>query len=415
MGLREGEILRQVELPLALPVIVGGVRTSAVQVVATVTLGAILGYGGLGRYLIDGIARREYDRLWAGVVLIALLSIATELALALLERRLDIAGPTGRARCDLTGGGRGLTGPGARACYCCARRRRGRRAPINARRFRPMRPFRKLALGASMLALAISACSTGGGSSPSAAAGGAAIKIGSEGFYESGLMAEIYAQVLEANGYKVERNLGLGARAVTSASIESGADRHAARVPRLRDACTTTRPAATPDPETNRRTSRTSCRARAAGITRPRVHAGPGLERVRRPVGHRVAVQPLEDQRSDADRGPAQLGPAARMRDQRRLRRRAQGPVRDRLRGAQGHATSPPATPRSRRRSTPRRSTSRSCARRSRRSRSSGSRSSRTTRRRSPRRTSRRSSATTSSRRSTRPRSASCSTTCPPR
>jgi osmoprotectant transport system permease protein len=92
MGLREGEILRQVELPLALPVIVGGVRTSAVQVVATVTLGAILGYGGLGRYLVDGMARREYDRLWAGVVLVALLSIATELALALLERRLTSPG-----------------------------------------------------------------------------------------------------------------------------------------------------------------------------------------------------------------------------------------------------------------------------------------------------------------------------------
>ncbi|MBM4407440.1 MAG: ABC transporter substrate-binding protein [Chloroflexi bacterium] len=77
-----------------------------------------------------------------------------------------------------------------------------------------MRHFRKLALGASLLALAISACTTGGGSSP--------IKIGSDGFYESRLMAEIYAQVLEANGYKVERNLGLGARPVTAAAIESG-------------------------------------------------------------------------------------------------------------------------------------------------------------------------------------------------
>jgi osmoprotectant transport system substrate-binding protein len=77
-----------------------------------------------------------------------------------------------------------------------------------------MRPFRKLALGASMLALAISACSTGGGSSPSASAGGATIRIGSVSFYESRLMAEIYAQVLEANGYKVERNLGIGTREV---------------------------------------------------------------------------------------------------------------------------------------------------------------------------------------------------------
>ena len=85
-----------------------------------------------------------------------------------------------------------------------------------------MRLYRKLALGASLLALAISACTTGGGSSPVASATGATIKIGSDGFYESRLMAEIYAQVLEANGYRVARNLGLGARAVTAAAIESG-------------------------------------------------------------------------------------------------------------------------------------------------------------------------------------------------
>lgn len=85
-----------------------------------------------------------------------------------------------------------------------------------------MRPFRTLALGASLLALVVSACSTGGGSSPVASAPGATIKIGSDGFYESRLMAEIYAQVLEANGYTVERNLGLGARPVTAAAIEGG-------------------------------------------------------------------------------------------------------------------------------------------------------------------------------------------------
>ena len=102
-----------------------------------------------------------------------------------------------------------------------------------------MRIPRWLALGASMLVL-LSACSTGGGSTPSTAASPSsaaspsaatsavpsgpppAIKIGSDGFYEARLMGEIYAQVLEANGYTVERNLGLGARDVTSAAIESG-------------------------------------------------------------------------------------------------------------------------------------------------------------------------------------------------
>jgi osmoprotectant transport system substrate-binding protein len=77
-----------------------------------------------------------------------------------------------------------------------------------------MRNTRVLAIGASMLVL-LSACSTGGGSSTP-------IKIGSDGFYEARLMGEIYAQVLEKAGYTVERNLGLGARDVTSAALESG-------------------------------------------------------------------------------------------------------------------------------------------------------------------------------------------------
>lgn len=106
-----------------------------------------------------------------------------------------------------------------------------------------MRLNRMLALGATMLVL-LSACTSGGGStsSPSAASPGggssasaapgdsgsgspgakASIRIGSDGFYESKLVAEIYAQVLEHGGYTVERNLGLGTRDVSSAALFSG-------------------------------------------------------------------------------------------------------------------------------------------------------------------------------------------------
>jgi osmoprotectant transport system substrate-binding protein len=77
-----------------------------------------------------------------------------------------------------------------------------------------MRMLRTLALGASLLAL-LSACSTGGSSKPT-------VKIGSDRFYEAQIVAELYAQVIESGGYKVERNLGLGARAVTAAALESG-------------------------------------------------------------------------------------------------------------------------------------------------------------------------------------------------
>jgi osmoprotectant transport system substrate-binding protein len=79
-----------------------------------------------------------------------------------------------------------------------------------------MRGFRKLALGAMMLVVVLAACSSGGGSKP-------AIKIGSDGFYEAKLMAEIYGQALEANGYTVNRDgIGIGTRAVSQPALESG-------------------------------------------------------------------------------------------------------------------------------------------------------------------------------------------------
>lgn len=96
MGMRERDILRGIEIPLALPVILGGMRTAAVQVVATATLGAVFGYGGLGRYLIDGIARRDFDRLVAGVLLVAALAVLTELAIALVQGRLTSPGLRGQ-------------------------------------------------------------------------------------------------------------------------------------------------------------------------------------------------------------------------------------------------------------------------------------------------------------------------------
>jgi osmoprotectant transport system substrate-binding protein len=77
-----------------------------------------------------------------------------------------------------------------------------------------MRRLRTLALGASLLVL-LSACATGGSSKPT-------VKVGSDRFYEAQIVAELYAQAIENAGYKVERNLGLGARAVTAAAIESG-------------------------------------------------------------------------------------------------------------------------------------------------------------------------------------------------
>ena len=85
MGLGEMQILRRIELPLGLPLALAGIRTATVNVVATATLGAIVASGGLGRYIVDGFALQEYDRLFAGAVLVALLAILVEALIARLE------------------------------------------------------------------------------------------------------------------------------------------------------------------------------------------------------------------------------------------------------------------------------------------------------------------------------------------
>jgi osmoprotectant transport system permease protein len=99
MGLREGEILRGVELPIALPVVIGGIRSAAVQVIATATLGAIYGLGALGRYIISGLQQNDANgMLFGGVILVALLALSAEGLLALAQRGLTSPGlrPTAR-------------------------------------------------------------------------------------------------------------------------------------------------------------------------------------------------------------------------------------------------------------------------------------------------------------------------------
>jgi osmoprotectant transport system permease protein len=88
MGYRELAQLLRVEVPLAVPLVMAGIRTSAVQVVATATLAAIIAGGGLGRYIIDGYGQQIYAEVFAGAVLVALLALATEISLAGVERLL---------------------------------------------------------------------------------------------------------------------------------------------------------------------------------------------------------------------------------------------------------------------------------------------------------------------------------------
>jgi osmoprotectant transport system permease protein len=86
IGMREREVLLKVELPVALPLIIGGLRTATLQVVATAAIGAYISLGGLGRFLIDGLALNDYPRMVAGAVLIAALALVVEALLAGLQR-----------------------------------------------------------------------------------------------------------------------------------------------------------------------------------------------------------------------------------------------------------------------------------------------------------------------------------------
>jgi osmoprotectant transport system permease protein len=87
MGMRERQVLFRVEVPVALTVILAGIRVSAVAVVATAPLAALVGGGTLGAYILQGLALSDEVRVFAAAVLVALLAILTELAFALLQRR----------------------------------------------------------------------------------------------------------------------------------------------------------------------------------------------------------------------------------------------------------------------------------------------------------------------------------------
>ncbi len=114
MGMTPGQLLRQVELPLALPMIMAGARTAAVEVVATATLAAYVGYSDLGTYIFTGLALRDDTETFAGALLVAVVALGIDVLMAAASRALTPAGVrngTAAAR----GRGAGLDVTAARA------------------------------------------------------------------------------------------------------------------------------------------------------------------------------------------------------------------------------------------------------------------------------------------------------------
>ncbi len=92
IGMTPGQIIRRIQAPLVLPVLAAGIRTSAVQIVATATLAAIIGAGGYGEYILAGLYQLDAVQIFAGAVPVAVLALVIELGLGWIQRLVTPAG-----------------------------------------------------------------------------------------------------------------------------------------------------------------------------------------------------------------------------------------------------------------------------------------------------------------------------------
>ena len=167
MGMTAAQRLRMVELPLALPVILAGLRIAAVVSVGTATIAAAVGAGGLGTYVFRGIATLDTRLILAGAIPAALLALATDALLGAVEKS-----------------------------------------------HRPARAGALLAAGAALFA-ALAFLATG-------ASRQRAVVVGSKNFTEQVILGEIVAAVLEDRGFQVDRRLNLGGTKVCHEAVTSG-------------------------------------------------------------------------------------------------------------------------------------------------------------------------------------------------
>ena len=198
MGMTGAQTVRRVELPLALPLIFGGIRTSAVNVVATATLAPLAGLQSLGDPIINVSTYGDDGRLGAAL-LVAFLAVATELSLAAVQRASTPKG---------------------------IRRRRGRMKQVR---------YATALIAVLLAALALAACGDdddddGGNGDGDASAqierneanADISITVGSKNFTEQKVLGEIYAQGLEAAGFRVDKELNLGDEKTALEAVTGG-------------------------------------------------------------------------------------------------------------------------------------------------------------------------------------------------
>jgi osmoprotectant transport system permease protein len=173
MGMTDGEILKQVELPLAMTVILTGVRVAMVISVGVTTIAAAVGAGGLGVYIFRGLRQYDNNLLLAGAVPAALMALAADFSLGLLEKRFSVEGKVGKRRW-----------PGYKVAIAAA-------------------AILLLVLGGFGIWRAARSRATGNAAGPT-------VVVASKDFTESILLAEIVAQLLENRGVTVQRQYELG-------------------------------------------------------------------------------------------------------------------------------------------------------------------------------------------------------------
>lgn len=177
MGMTRGQILWQVELPLALSVILAGVRVAAVISVGVATIAAAIGANGLGVYIFRGLRMNDNRLVLAGAIPAAAMALTFDWLIGLLETRLSAHSRTTRA-------------------------------VVNEKRRAVVR--RVAAAAVVVVALIFTAYAIRRGTPSHQSAAQASVRLGSKDFTESVILAELLAQLLEARGLTVNRRFELG-------------------------------------------------------------------------------------------------------------------------------------------------------------------------------------------------------------
>jgi osmoprotectant transport system permease protein len=191
LGLNHGQVLRRIELPLALPTLMAGLRVATVISVGVATIAAAIGAGGLGVFIFRGIATVNNGLILAGALPAAAIALLADAALGTLER-------------------------------CVAGAPTPERASPRGRRRRILLLTAGLALAALLGGLAAGS-PAGWFGSPAAGPTGGTIRIGSKNFTEQLILGELLAQQIEAEtSLQVTRDFGLGGTFLCQEAVRSG-------------------------------------------------------------------------------------------------------------------------------------------------------------------------------------------------